>query len=204
MKLIAALGNSGARYARSRHNAGWLLADELAARYAASWQRQGSGATLAEVAEMRLDTQKVLLVKPYTSMNSSGEPLLTLMQFYKLSPDDLLVMQDDLDSPFGLLKIRFGGRHGGQNGLRDIIRALGSEAFARLKLGISRPPAHYSVVDWVLSQWSSSEEDTLRQLVTLGADAAQTWATQGLKAAQAQVNGTDLRPRAPEPSESAP
>lgn len=198
MKLIVALGNPGSGYARTRHNVGWLVADELARRHALSWRKEGSGAGASEVAEFRLAGEKVLLVKPQTFMNSSGGAVLPLVQFYKLPPEAVLVVQDDLDSPFGLLKVRFGGRHGGQNGLRDIIRVLGTENVARLKIGISRPPANYSVVDWVLSKWAEDETGTLEQLVSLGASAAESWVTGGLKAAQAGFNGTDLRPKAPE------
>lgn len=209
MKIIVALGNPTTQYARTRHNVGWLVADELARRHALTWRREGSGAAASELAELRLlgggvAGEKVLLVKPQTYMNSSGGAVAPLMQFYKLPPEALLVLQDDLDSPFGLLKVRFGGRHGGQNGLRDIIRVLGSEAFARVKIGISRPPESYSVSDWVLSKWAAEETATLEELVNLGAGAAETWVIHGLKEAQARFNGTDLRPKPPGPKPSEP
>jgi PTH1 family peptidyl-tRNA hydrolase len=131
-------------------------------------------------------------------MNASGKAVAPLMSFYKLEPDALLAVQDDLDSPFGLLKFRPSGRHGGQNGIRDLIRVLGTEAFPRLKIGISRPPAGWDPADWVLSRWRDEEAGTLAELIRLGANAAEVWAQQGLKEGQAQFNGTDLRPR-PEP-----
>ncbi|MVN88469.1 aminoacyl-tRNA hydrolase [Deinococcus sp. HMF7620] len=202
MKLMAALGNPGSGYAQTRHNVGWLVADELVRRAGTAWRKEGKD---AEVAELRLGPApgvKVLLVKPQTFMNAAGKAVAPLMSFYKLEGPDLLVLQDDLDSPFGLLKVRLGGRHGGQNGLRDIIRLLGHEDFARLKIGISRPPAGWAVSDWVLSRWREDEAAPLAELVRLGANAAETWAASGLAEAQQAYNSTDLRPKPPAPAPS--
>ena len=196
MKLIVGLGNPGAQYARTRHNVGFLVVDELALRHAASWRREGD----SELAELRLGGQKVLLVKPTTFMNAAGRAVGPLVAFYKLTLDDLLVVQDDLDSPFGLLRLRPGGRHGGQNGVRDIIARLGGDAFARLKIGISRPPVGWDPADWVLSRWRDEEAATLEELVRLGTGAAELWVSEGLAAAQGHFNSTDLRPKAPEPA----
>ncbi|GGO27516.1 aminoacyl-tRNA hydrolase [Deinococcus humi] len=194
MKLVVGLGNPGLKYAQTRHNVGWLVVDEVARRAGAAWLK----AKDAEVCEVRLGPapgEKVLLVKPQTFMNASGKAVAPLFSFYKLDLGDVLAVQDDLDSPFGLLKFRMGGRHGGQNGVRDIIRLLGSEAFARLKIGISRPPAGRDPADWVLSKWHPDEAATLAELVRLGANAVEVWAAQGLAEAQGGFNGTDLRPR---------
>ena len=190
MKLIAGLGNPGLLYARTRHNVGWLVLDELARRHGAPWRKD----TQAEVAEVRLGTEKVLLVKPQTMMNASGRAVQPIFAYYRLEPGALLVVQDDLDSPFGLLKLRYGGRHGGQNGLRDIITRLGTEEFSRLKIGISRPPAGRNAADWVLSRWAEDEQPTLGRLTDLGAAAAELWAGAGLAEAQGKYNSTDLRP----------
>lgn len=198
MHLVVGLGNPGPNYARTRHNVGWLVVDEVARRWGAAWRREKD----AEVAEVRVGPApgaRVLLVKPTTFMNTSGKAVGPLVAFYKLEQGSLLVVQDDLDSPFGLLKFRLGGRHGGQNGVRDIIRVLGTEAFARLKVGISRPPAGWDPADWVLSRWREEEAGTLAELVRLGADAVEVWAQSGLAEAQGRFNGTDLRPK-PEPS----
>ncbi|TSA88068.1 aminoacyl-tRNA hydrolase [Deinococcus detaillensis] len=199
MKLIVALGNPGSQYAQTRHNVAWQVADELARQQGAVW-RAGEH---AEQAEFRVLGEKVLLIKPQTFMNASGKAALPAMQFYKLSPEALLVIQDDLDSPFGLLKIKVGGRHGGQNGVRDIIRVLSTEQFARLKIGISRPPAGRDPADWVLSKWAESERPTLDELVRLGVGASLKWVTAGPKEAQAAYNNTDLRPK-PEPAAQVP
>ncbi|GMA14060.1 aminoacyl-tRNA hydrolase [Deinococcus metallilatus] len=198
MKLVVGLGNPGSQYAQTRHNVGWLVVDEVARRWGAVWRKEKD----AEVAEVRVGSAagaKVLLVKPQTFMNASGKAVGPLLAFYKLGGDALLVVQDDLDSPFGLLKFRLGGRHGGQNGVRDIIRVLGTPDFPRLKIGISRPPAGWDPADWVLSRWRAEEVGTLAELVRLGADAVEVWAQAGLAEGQARFNGTDLRPK-PEPA----
>ncbi|WP_189068989.1 aminoacyl-tRNA hydrolase [Deinococcus radiotolerans] len=204
MKIIVGLGNPGAQYAQTRHNVGWLVLDELARRAGASWRKEGKDAEVAEVRLGRGVGAKVLLVRPLTFMNASGKAVAPLVSFYKLGGESLLVLQDDLDSPFGLLRVRMGGRHGGQNGVRDIIRLLGHEAFARVKIGISRPPPGWAVPDWVLSRWREEEKADLAELVRLGATAAEVWAVSGLAEAQGQFNGTDLRPKPPEPPKPEP
>lgn len=208
MRLVVGLGNPGPTYVRTRHNVGWLVVDEVARRWGAAWRKEGKD---AEVAEVRIGPRagesgpgvRVLLVKPLTFMNAAGRAVGPLVTFYKLEPDAMLVVQDDLDSPFGLLKFRLGGRHGGQNGVRDILRVLGTDAFPRLKVGISRPPAGWDPADWVLSRWREEEADTLAELVRLGANAVEAWATLGLAEAQGRFNGTDLRPK-PEPQAPEP
>lgn len=194
MKLVVGLGNPGVQYAQTRHNVGWLVVDEVARRAGESWRKDGPN---AEVCEVRLGTEKVLLVKPQTFMNASGKAVMPYLQFYRLEAEALLVVQDDLDSPFGLLKLRPSGRHGGQNGVRDIIRLLGHDGFPRLKIGISRPPGGRDPADWVLSKWREDEKATLDELVRLGANAVAVWAHSGLSEAQGQFNGTDLRPKPP-------
>ncbi|WP_102126409.1 aminoacyl-tRNA hydrolase [Deinococcus planocerae] len=203
MRLVVGLGNPGPNYARTRHNVGWLVVDEVARRWGAVWRKEKD----AEVAEIRVGPApgaRVLLIKPMTFMNAAGKAVGPLVSFYKLEPDAMLVVQDDLDSPFGLLKFRLGGRHGGQNGVRDIIRVLGTDAFPRLKVGISRPPAGWDPADWVLSRWREEEAGTLAELVRLGADAVEAWAQHGLAEAQGRFNGTDLRPKPAVPSQETP
>lgn len=200
--MVVGLGNPGGQYAQTRHNMGWLVVDEVARRCGAAWRKEKD----AEVTEVRLGPapgQKVLLVKPLTFMNASGKAVAPLVSFYKIQGTELLVVQDDLDSPFGLLKFRMGGRHGGQNGVRDIIRLLGHDAFPRLKVGISRPPPGWEVSDWVMSRWRPEEAQTLAELMRLGADAVEVWAASGLAEAQLKFNGTDLRPPPPPPTPEA-
>lgn len=202
LKLVVGLGNPGSQYEKTRHNVGWLVVDEVGRRWGAAWRKEKD----AHVAEVRVGPApgaKVLLVKPQTFMNASGKAVAPMVTFYKLEPGAVLAVQDDLDSPFGLLKLRPGGRHGGQNGVRDLIRVLGTEGFPRLKIGISRPPAGWDPADWVLSKWRAEEQGTLAELVRLGADAAEVWAGSGLAEAQGRFNSTDLRPR-PEPAPERP
>jgi PTH1 family peptidyl-tRNA hydrolase len=191
MKFVVGLGNPGAQYAQTRHNVGWLVVDEVARAGGGTWRKEKD----AEVCEVRFGGEKALLIKPQTFMNASGSAVVPRLRFYKLDPSDLLVVQDDLDSPFGLLKFRKGGRSGGQNGLKDIIAKLGREDFARLKIGISRPPAGWDPADWVLSKWREEEAATLRELVGIGTRGVRVWAERGLLEAQAAFNGTDLRPK---------
>jgi len=193
VKVIVGLGNPGTQYAGTRHNVGWLVVDELARQEGGTWRKESD----AEVCDVRLGSQKTLLVKPLTFMNASGRAVAPRVRFYKLELEDFLVVQDDLDSPFGLLKFRRGGRHGGQNGVRDIIQHLGTEDFARLKIGISRPPAGWDPAGWVLSKWRTEEEATLRELVEIAVRAARAWAERGLPEAQQAFNSTDLRPKPP-------
>jgi len=191
MKLVVGLGNPTLQYAQTRHNAGWLVLEALRSKLGGSWQKVLKGETF----EARVGTEKVIFLKPQTYMNLSGEAVGPLLRFYKLEPADLLVVQDDLDSPFGLLRLRHGGRSGGQNGVRSIADGLGTEEFSRLKLGISRPPPGWKVVDWVLSKWQEGEKAMLEELVILARDAALLWAEKGLAEAQGKFNSTDLRPK---------
>ena len=128
MKVVVGLGNPGVQYAQTRHNVGWLVVDEVARRAGESWRKDGKD---AEVCEVRLGAGKVLLVKPQTFMNASGKAVLPYLQFYKLDGDALLVVQDDLDSPFGLMKLRPSGRHGGQNG-KNQTKADAAQARAQV------------------------------------------------------------------------
>ena len=195
MKLVVGLGNPTLQYAQTRHNVGWLVLEALRHKLGGSWQKVLKGETF----ETRIGTEKVIFLKPLTYMNLSGEAVGPLMRFYKLEPDDLLVVQDDLDSPFGLLRFKHGGRSGGQNGVKSIADHLGTDSFSRLKLGISRPPPGWKVVDWVLSKWHGDENAMLEELITLARDAALLWAEKGLLEGQAKFNSTDLRPKPPAP-----
>ena len=194
MKLIVGLGNPGLEYAQTRHNVGFMVLDLLALKLGVRFSHRGN----AEVAEGRIGTEKVILVKPHTYMNLSGQAVVPLMRFYKLHPADMLVVQDDLDMPFRMMKFRHGGSSGGQGGIKNITQLLGSEDFTRLKIGIDRPPPKYDVPRWVLSKFRPEEQIDLEKLVELGMQAAFNWAEQGLEKAQLKFNGTDLRPRPPQ------
>lgn len=195
LKIIVGLGNPTSQYAQTRHNVGWLVLDALQQQLGGQWLRTPK----AELLEARIGSEKVVLLKPQTYMNLSGEAVAPLMRFYKLELSDLLVIQDDLDSPFGILRLRKGGRSGGQNGIKSILQHLGTEDFARLKMGISRPPAQWNVSDWVLSKWHENENEMLKRLLKIAQEAAHQWVLEGLLSTQQKFNGTDLRPKPPPP-----
>jgi peptidyl-tRNA hydrolase, PTH1 family len=196
IRVIVGLGNPGAQYARNRHNIGFLAIDDLARKLGATWQKK----PLLELAEARVGAGKLWLVKPLTFMNSSGAAVAPLMRFQKIDPAQLLVIHDDLDLPFGRLRIRTGGSSGGQNGVKDITEKLGTDGFVRLKLGIDRPPAQWSVINWVLSNFQPSEAALLEGVLRVAVDAATAISRDGAASAQSQFNATDLRPKPPKPA----
>jgi len=155
VSLIVGLGNPGSKYQRTRHNAGFLFLDYLHDVLGASqWQRHRQ--FHAEFAECYVAGKKIMLIKPQTFMNLSGDAVQAFMHFHKLSAEQLLVVHDEIDLPFGAVKFKKGGGHAGHNGLRDIIAKCGDSAFYRLRLGIGRP-INGSVADFVLSAYSSDE-----------------------------------------------
>lgn len=148
MKLIVGLGNPGIQYERTRHNIGFRCVDKLANRLHLTWERRGR----AMIAGGTIDTEKVILVKPLTFMNNSGEVVGELMRWYKLSPENLLVIYDELDLPIGTIRLRAKGSSGGHNGLNSIIRHLHTNQFPRLRIGIGRPIHHRpEILNYVLS-----------------------------------------------------
>jgi PTH1 family peptidyl-tRNA hydrolase len=197
--LIVGLGNPGAQYARNRHNIGFLAVDALAARLGATWQKRPN----LELAEARVGAGKLYLMKPQTFMNLSGAAVVPFARFHKLEPSELLIVCDDLDLPFGRLRVRVGGSSGGQNGLKDIAQKLATEHFPRLKLGISRPPPEWTVVNWVLSNFRPDEQPLLEDVILAAVDAATLIAHEGAQTAQNRVNGLDLRPKPPAPPKPA-
>ncbi len=191
IRLIVGLGNPGTQYSRNRHNIGFLVLEEFARRQAATWLKRGN----SELAETRGGTNKIWLQKPFTYMNLSGEAVLPFMRFHKLEPSELLVIHDDLDLPFGRLRIRTGGSSGGQNGIKDISAKLGQENYVRLKIGISRPPPEWSVPNWVLSNFKPEEQTMLEEIIVVAANAVTAILKDGAQVAQNVFNSTDLRPK---------
>ena len=157
MKLIAGLGNPGAEYANTKHNVGFMLIDALAEHLNASaWKVDFS----SSVAEARIGGEKIFLVKPLTYMNNSGEAIGPMLSYYKLSSEDLIVVHDDMDIPVGTVRIRKKGSSGGHNGIKSILSHVDSEAFARVRIGIGRPPTGWTVINHVLAPFAP--EDTLK------------------------------------------
>lgn len=193
---MVGLGNPGPRYAGTRHNAGFLAVERLAERREAAFARQRQ----ALVARAPGD---LLLAKPTTFMNLSGAAVQALMTRHAIKPEQLLVVHDDLDLPLGRLRLRFGGGAGGQKGVRDIIERIGP-GFARLKLGISRPPADWPAERWVLSRFDDAELDLLERVLEAAVEALEQVLREGLEAAQGWANGLDLAaPPTEEPGEPA-
>lgn len=172
MKAVIGLGNPGTDYAGTRHNVGFEVVDDLAGRLRARWVAAG-GAEVAEVRDRKLP-DPVLLVKPMTYMNRSGEPLRRIAAERGMEPADLLVVVDDFQLALGRLRVRASGSHGGHNGLRSILGAFG-DGFPRIRLGIGEPPDRVPVEDFVLSRFKPAERKEVEEMVWRGADAAWDW-----------------------------
>ncbi|MEY4768333.1 MAG: hypothetical protein RL637_972 [Pseudomonadota bacterium] len=155
IKLIVGLGNPGLSYQRNRHNAGFLLLDQLALQFSSDWKRDSKFQALTS--HIVVGVQKVVLLKPQTYMNRSGQAVGQAARYYDLLPDQILVVHDELDFAVGLLRLKYGGGHAGHNGLRDIITHLTSKDFYRLRVGIGRPVVADSVANYVLSNFSLLE-----------------------------------------------
>jgi PTH1 family peptidyl-tRNA hydrolase len=182
--LVVGLGNPGREHARDRHNAGWMVVDELARRHDGSFRSKFSG----QLAEIRLDGLKVALLKPETYMNLSGDSLGAAARFFKLPNEQIAVVHDDVDLDPGRIQVRLGGGLAGHNGLRSIRQALGSADFLRARVGVGRPGRgdRRPVADYVLS--SFAPEDDPAALVSRGADAIETLTRDGLAEAQRRFN----------------
>jgi peptidyl-tRNA hydrolase, PTH1 family len=185
VKLIVGLGNPGAAYRRNRHNIGYQVVDTLAQRHGLALDRKQSEAM---VASGMIHGEKVLLAKPQTFMNNSGRAVRALVDFYKISLDDLIVVADDLDLPAGRLRLRPQGGSGGQNGMKSIIQHLGSQEFARLRIGIGRPPGSMDPATYVLRDFSAEDEREMTMVRPEAADALETWLDEGIEAAMNRHN----------------
>ena len=182
--LVVGLGNPGREYAGHRHNVGWMVLEELARRHGASWKGKFNG----QLAELRLDGHRVALLKPETFMNESGRSVNAAARFYKLEPDAILVVHDEIDLDHGRLQARMGGGLAGHNGLRSVAAHLKTPDFLRLRVGVGRPGRGDSrkPADFVLSNFTA--EDDAETLVQRAADAVETLDADGLERAQAQYN----------------
>jgi peptidyl-tRNA hydrolase, PTH1 family len=182
--LVAGLGNPGPEHARDRHNAGWMVVDELARRHGGSFRGKFSG----KLAETRIGDAKVALLKPETYMNESGRSISAAARFFKLPVEHVLVVHDDVDLPVARLQARLGGGLAGHNGLRSISQALGSPEFLRIRIGVGRPERgdRRPVADYVLSPFAP--EDDAEALVERAADAVEKLVADGLVDTQQRFN----------------
>ena len=185
--LIVGLGNPGAEYKKTRHNAGFLLVEELAARWRAEWKNERR--FNARLARAEQPEHPVLLCQPQTFMNASGEAVGALMKFYRLPRTRLLVVVDDADLPLGGIRLRPGGSSGGHHGLESIEQHLGSREFARLRLGIGRRDGAREITDYVLSRFDRAEAALMEKVLDRAADQAECWLTGGVQKAMNQFNG---------------
>lgn len=184
--LIVGLGNPGPTYASTRHNVGYLVTDALASRIGASFKKHKSGR--ADVVEGRLAGEHVVLGRARSFMNESGGPVSTLAKFYGVEPDHLVVVHDELDIDFGMLRVKHGGGDNGHNGLKSIRQSLGTGDWFRIRVGIGRPPGRQDVHDFVLKPYSSTERKDLPTYVEEAADAVESLITVGLEQTQSTFN----------------
>ena len=184
--LIIGLGNPGKEYAAHRHNVGFRVVDALARAHGLSFSRQK--AFQAQVAEGRIAGQRAILAKPRTFMNLSGRAVGRLVRARGIEPERLLVVYDDLDLPLGRLRLRPEGGAGGHKGMRSIIDTLGSQAFARLRVGIGRPPGQMDPADYVLHPFRGEERTLLARVLPRAVAAAECWLAEGIVAAMDEFN----------------
>jgi PTH1 family peptidyl-tRNA hydrolase len=179
MKLIVGLGNPGREYRETRHNVGFMVVEEIARRYALGWSQAPSQVPDAFIAK-RYGTDPVLLAKPLTYMNLSGDAVAALMRYYDVAVGDVLVVIDEAALPFGKLRARARGSAGGHNGLKSVIERLGTTEFARLRLGVGRGDGRRDLSDHVLSIFERGERAELESFITRAADAAEMFAAEGI------------------------
>lgn len=194
IRLVAGLGNPGGEYAETRHNAGFKAVDELARQAGVSYWKNQLGAEVAiiNVRDEEADggRREVVLVKPQSYMNTSGGPISKLCQQYRVKPEEVLVIHDELDIPAGDVRVKVGGGHAGHNGLRSIIDKLGSRDFSRVRVGIGDPPGRMAVADFVLKQFRPKEAEEFADTCARAAEAAALAVTRGVVFARDHVNGS--------------
>ena len=184
--LIVGLGNPGREYKDSRHNVGFMLIDRLSVRLNARMSRVQAKALVGSV---NYENHKIILAKPQTYMNLSGQSIQGLARFYKLPLENMIVAHDDLDLPFGTIRIRPGGGPGGQKGVASAIERLGTKDFRRLRIGIGRPPGRMDPAAYVLQDFPKADQTILSEILDHAANAVLTFIVEGLNAAMNKFNG---------------
>jgi PTH1 family peptidyl-tRNA hydrolase len=185
MKLIAGLGNPGREYALTRHNAGFMVLDRLAVRHRLSGARVKFNAGVLEGA---IAGERCLLMQPTTYMNRSGLAIGEAAAFFKLTPDDLLIVVDDTALPLGRLRLRGEGSAGSHNGLKDIERVLGTRAYPRLRVGVDPPPPRVRLHDWVLGRFTEQERERLPEILDRACDCIDMWIGEGIAKTASRFN----------------
>ena len=187
MHLVVGLGNPGADYAKTRHNAGFLLVEKLASQWQAGWNNERK--FVARMAKADHGGNKILLCEPQTFMNLSGESVAAVQQFYQLPLEKILVVVDDADLPLGEIRLRPDGGSGGHHGLDSVAQHLGSKKYARLRIGIGRKNEARQITGHVLGKFSADESGLLEKVLDRAADQIECWLTAGLQKAMSQFNG---------------
>jgi PTH1 family peptidyl-tRNA hydrolase len=190
VRLVVGLGNPGKQYERTRHNVGWMVVDRCCERRGIEPAKKSFEARYAFHGVGR---EQVAFVKPLTYMNLSGEAVRAFADFYKVAPEEILVVCDDMALPLGQLRIRAGGSSGGQKGLESTIRMLGTDRFPRLRVGIGAPPPYMDAADWVLGKLAGDEAKTIAEAVEKAADAVDCWLREGVEKAQQRFNAREKK-----------
>ena len=185
LSLVVGLGNPGDVYAQTRHNAGFMVADELAGKFDIGFDKHKFDTVFGRG---QIEQEPVVLAKPMAFMNRSGPPVKMLADFFKISSEAVLVIHDDIDLAFGRLKIKEKGGHAGHNGVRSLIDAFGRDDFVRLRIGVGRSGFDISVSDHVLSKFTGQENESLDQIIATARDAVVTILCKGTKAGMNQFN----------------
>jgi peptidyl-tRNA hydrolase, PTH1 family len=186
--LVVGLGNPGPTYAGHRHNIGYMVTDELARRMGSTFKRHKAGRADVVEGRLQLGGPRVVLVRPHTYMNESGGPVKALATFYKVAPDHVIAIHDELDIDFGTLRSKLGGGDNGHNGLKSMRSSLGTGDFYRVRAGIGRPPGRQDVADFVLQNYSTVERKELPFQIDTAADAVESIISEGLEKAQQRFN----------------
>ncbi|GAB2596529.1 aminoacyl-tRNA hydrolase [Kribbella endophytica] len=184
--LVVGLGNPGPSYAKTRHNVGQMVVDELAGRVGGGWKQHKQAK--AEVIETRLSGYRTILAKPRSFMNESGGPVSGLLKFFKVEPVNLVAVHDELDIDFAALRLKFGGGDNGHNGLKSIRKSVGTGDYHRVRFGVGRPPGRQSPADFVLNEFSSTERKDLPFELDRTADAIESLLADGLEVTQGKYN----------------
>ncbi|CAB4890256.1 MAG: aminoacyl-tRNA hydrolase [Rhodococcus sp.] len=184
--LIVGLGNPGPQYDKTRHNVGFMVADALAGRVGSSFTSHKK--SNSDIVQARLDGRSVVVAKPRTFMNLSGQPVAALARFFSVDPANIVVVHDELDIDFGALRLKLGGGEGGHNGLRSISQHLGTKDYLRVRVGVGRPPGRMDPASFVLKPFSTPERKDLGVVIEEAADAAELLLKVGLEAAQNRVH----------------
>ncbi|MBM4352827.1 MAG: aminoacyl-tRNA hydrolase [Deltaproteobacteria bacterium] len=187
MKALIGLGNPGKQYRQTRHNAGFLVVERLAEQARSFWRSTRYNGVMAQ---WREGSESVVAGMPHTYMNLSGDFVAGLLHYYKVLPADLLVIHDEMDLPLGRLRLARGGSGAGHRGIESVLRSLGSETFARLRIGVGKPDAKRETVEHVLSPFCGDEAELFSRMVAVGAEAVACWVREGLQEAMNRFNGT--------------